>query len=156
MSERSTPWGAYAQIAATMRRRITSGGYAPGTRLPSEAVLCQEFGVVRNTIRRALAVLESDGLLKTLPGMGRIVLEPDRGRATGMPAQPQYRRIADELRARIEAGDLAPEDALPSEARIVARYGVSRGTARQALAALESAGLVESIPGKGRYFRRRP
>jgi DNA-binding GntR family transcriptional regulator len=153
VSPRSTAWGAYAQIAETMRQRIGSGEYAPGSRLPSEKALSEEFGVVRNTIRRALADLESDSLIRTLPGMGRVVAEAGEAEA---PSMPQYRHIASELRGQIEAGDLAPGDSLPSEAGIVARYGVSRGTARQALADLEGAGLVESVHGKGRFVRRRP
>lgn len=153
MSPRSTAWGAYTQIAETVRQRIGSGIYAPGSRLPSEKALGEEFGVVRNTIRRALADLEADGLIRVLPGMGRVVVEAGTAEA---PAVPQYRYIASELRARIEAGDLAPGDSLPSEAGIVASYGVSRGTARQALADLEGAGLVESVHGKGRFVRRRP
>lgn len=156
MSPRDTAWGAYSQIAETIRRRIANGDYTPGSRLPSEATLCEEFGVVRNTVRRALAALETDGLIQTLPGMGRVILQADQGGAAETPALPQYRRISDALRAQIEAGDLSPGDALPSEAGIVAQYGVSRGTARQALVDLEGAGLVESVHGKGRFVRRRP
>jgi DNA-binding GntR family transcriptional regulator len=155
VSRRRTVWGAYAQIAETMRQRITAGDYTPGSRLPSEAALCEEFDVVRNTIRRALAVLEADGLVKTLPSIGRVVLPAGQGQGTDI-AQVRYRKIADGLRARIEAGDLMPGDALPSEADLVAEHGVSRGTARQALIELEGAGLVESIHGKGRFVRGRP
>jgi GntR family transcriptional regulator len=72
------------------------------------------------------------------------------------PTQYEYRRIAAELRKRIEGGDLTVGDALPSEAAIVEKYGVARGTARQALAALERDGLIEARHGKGRFVRRRP
>ena len=159
MSPRSTAWGAYAQIAHALQQRIADGDIPPGSLLPSEAALCEEFSVVRNTVRRALAQLEADGLIETLPGRGRIVRDPDhteRPHASAKHTTAQYRRIADELRARIEHGDLAPGDPLPSEAAIVASYGVSRGTARQALADLEGAGLVEPVHGKGRFVRRRP
>ena len=149
MSPRETAWGAYAQIADALRQRITSGDLAPGSLVPSEAALCEEFAVVRNTVRRALGTLEDEGLIETLPGKGRMV----RGDA---PTQYEYRRIADELRSRIDSGELAAGDALPSEATIVETYGVARGTARQALADLEQAGLVEARHGKGRYVRRRP
>ena len=93
--------------------------------------------------------LEDEGLIETLPGKGRVV----RGDA---PSQYEYRRIADDLRNRITNGDLAAGDALPSEAAIVEEYGVARGTARAALAALETEGLVEARHGKGRFVRRRP
>lgn len=73
MSPRETAWGAYAQIAETLRQRILNGGLAPDFPFPSEAMLCEEFAVVRNTIRRALAALEDEGLIETLPGKGRAV-----------------------------------------------------------------------------------
>ncbi|GAB2815477.1 hypothetical protein GCM10027176_20180 [Actinoallomurus bryophytorum] len=149
MSPRQTEWGAYVQIAEALRRRIASGDLEAGSPLPSEAVLCREFAVVRNTVRRALSALEEEGLIETLPGKGRVV----RGEA---PTRYEYDRIAADLRNQIERGELAPGDALPSEAVLVERYQVARGTARQALAAIEAAGLIETRHGKGRYVSRRP
>ena len=152
MGARRTAWGVHAEIAAALRTRIASGSYPAGSRLPSETTLGEEFRVVRNTVRRALAALEGEGLIDTVPGTGRVVRTP--GQPPG--ASPRYRQIAEELRAQIEGGELAPGDLLPSEAALVDRYRVSRGTARQALIDLETAGLVESWPGKGRIVRRRP
>jgi len=149
VNPRSTAWGAYAQIADALRARIASGDLAPGALLPSEAALCEEFAVVRNTVRRAFAVLEGDELIETLPGKGRMV----RGDA---PSQYEYRRIATDLRGQIESGEFLPGSVLPSEAALVERYGVARGTARQALADLERTGLAETQHGKGRFVRRRP
>jgi GntR family transcriptional regulator len=80
-----------------------------------------------------------------LPGRGRIV----RLHGECVPPVPQYRRIADELRASIEAGALKQGDVLPSEAALRARYGVARETVRRALAELEGAGLIASSQGKG-------
>lgn len=149
MSARSTAWGAYAQIADALRARIASGELPAGALLPSEAELCQEFTVARNTARRALAVLEDEGLIATFPGKGRAV-------CGDVPTLYTYLRIAAELRQRIDSGDLGPGDVVPSEATLVSRYGVARGTARQALAHLETAGLIEVRHGKGRFVRRRP
>jgi DNA-binding FadR family transcriptional regulator len=88
----------------------------------AETVLSGEFGVARNTVRRALALLAEEGLVGTVPGRGRVVLTP------GLPAAtlPDYRRIAAELQRDIAAGELAPGDALPSEAALTCQYGVSR------------------------------
>jgi len=105
--------------------------------------------VVRDTVRRALAALEVEGLVETLPGKGRIVCD-------GTPAQCAYRRIATDLRGRIKNGRLAAGDILPSEAGIAAQYAVARGTARAALATLENEELIETRHGKGRYVRRTP
>lgn len=150
MSPRATGWGAYKAIADALRARITGGEFPPGATLPSEAALRAEYPVARNTLRRALGQLAEEGLIVVRPGRGRVVRAP--GGAAGQTV-PEYRRMAAELRAAIESGELRPGDALPSEAALVERYGVARGTARHALAELEGAGLVESVHGKGRFVR---
>lgn len=67
----------YRQIAAILRRQIESGQLAPGDVLPSEKRLQQEFGVARETARRAVRVLREEGLTITIPGRGTYV-KPDR------------------------------------------------------------------------------
>lgn len=51
-------------------------------------------------------------------------------------------RIVNDLQQRIEGGDLAPGDELPSQADLEREYGVARGTARAALIELERLGLI--------------
>lgn len=150
MSPRATAWGAYREIAAALRDRVTGGEFPAGAALPSEAALCAQYGVARNTLRRALDQLAAEGLITVRPGRGRIVAVGDQAE----PVTPQYRVIAAELRARIESGELGPGDALPSEAALAEAYRVARGTARHALAELEGAGLVEAVHGRGRFVRR--
>lgn len=152
MSPRATAWGAYKRITEALRVRITGGEFAPGAALPSEAALCTEYGVARNTLRRALDQLADEGLIEARPGRGRVVLSQA---GTSAPVVPQYQVMAADLRALIESGDLRPGDALPSESALAERYDVARGTVRHALAELEGAGLVESVHGKGRYVRKR-
>jgi GntR family transcriptional regulator len=67
-----------------------------------------------------------------------------------------YRQIADNLRASIESRDLPPGGRLPSESDLVNEYGVSRVTARRALAVLVTDGLVTSEHGRGWFVRRQP
>lgn len=50
-------------IAETIRHRIRTGDLRPGDRLPTQAVLAEEFGVERGTVRQALKTLQEDGLL---------------------------------------------------------------------------------------------
>jgi DNA-binding GntR family transcriptional regulator len=152
VSPRTTAWGAYKTITESLRARITGGEFAPGDPLPSESALCAEFHVTRNTLRRALAQLAAEGLIAVRPGRGRVVAAAED--ATDH-TRPEYRRLAADLRALIESGDLGPGDALPSESTLARQYAVSRGTARHALAELEGAGLVESMHGKGRFVRQR-
>ncbi len=147
MTPASTRWGSYARIAEALRARLAV--LPPGAAVLSETVLAGEFGVARNTVRRALAQLADEGLVGTVPGRGRVVLAPD-----GPPAVlPAYRRIAADLQRAIAAGELAPGDLVPSEAMLTHEYEVSRGTARQALSLLASLGLVRTVHGKGRFVQ---
>jgi AcrR family transcriptional regulator len=66
-----------------------------------------------------------------------------------MPDVPRYRRIADALRDRISAGDLAPGELVPSARRIAAEHGVALATATRVLADLRDDGLVRAVPGVG-------
>jgi DNA-binding GntR family transcriptional regulator len=152
LAPRTTAWGAYRSIAAAIRARIIDGEFPPGSVLPSETTLCGQYEVSRNTVRRALEELASDGLLAAQPGRGRVVLAEA---AAGHSPIPQYRSMANELRALIESGELAPGDPVPSESVLAGRYGVARGTARHALAELEGAGLIKAIHGKGRFVQSR-
>lgn len=63
------------------------------------------------------------------------------------------RQIADDLRARIESGDLQPGDRLPGEPSLVKTYGVAKMTANQALKILVAEGLAVARPGSGTYVR---
>jgi DNA-binding GntR family transcriptional regulator len=60
----------------------------------------------------------------------------------------RHAAIAATLRAEIQSGELAPGSTLASEAELSARFEVSRGTVRQALAALRAEGLITG--GRGR------
>lgn len=61
----------------------------------------------------------------------------------------QYRRVADEVKARVLAGEYATGRVLPSEAVLSAEFGVSRVTVRKALEQLRDEGLVDSRQGFG-------
>lgn len=68
---------------------------------------------------------------------------------------PAYKKIAEDLRARIKSGDLAPGDLLPTQQELSEHYGVARMTTRQAIAELVNEGLVSSKQGKGMTVRDR-
>lgn len=65
----------YAQLAAQLAAAIVAGAYAPGERLPSVRDLALEAGVNPNTVQRALADLERDGLIYSQRTNGRFVTE---------------------------------------------------------------------------------
>jgi GntR family transcriptional regulator len=65
-------------------------------------------------------------------------------------ADPRYRQLADALRDAIAAGAYGAGSRLPSEHELAAEHGVSRGTVRQAFAALRADGVISSRQGARR------
>jgi GntR family transcriptional regulator len=68
---------------------------------------------------------------------------------------PKHRQHSNLLRERIDDGDFTPGDRIPSEAQLGLEHRLSRITVRQALSHLERDGLLERVPGKGTFVRRR-
>lgn len=65
----------------------------------------------------------------------------------------KYRRIADDLATRIDAGEFGDGDRLPGEYHLAGAYGVSRGTVRQALDELTRIGRITKSSGAGSFIR---
>lgn len=65
----------YIQLVERITRQIASGAYKPGDRFPSVRELALEAAVNPNTMQRAMAALEADGLLITSRTAGRSVTE---------------------------------------------------------------------------------
>jgi GntR family transcriptional regulator len=64
---------------------------------------------------------------------------------------PIYRQIADDLRQKIESGELGHGDQLPTELDLRDQYQASRNTIRDAVKWLITRGLVETRPGQGTF-----
>jgi GntR family transcriptional regulator, transcriptional repressor for pyruvate dehydrogenase complex len=64
------------RVATELKRRIGSGTYPAGQRLPSIRALADQLGVTAPTVREALAQLETAGLVRTRHGAGTFVLDP--------------------------------------------------------------------------------
>jgi hypothetical protein len=73
---------AYMRLAAFIREQIRDGKLAPGGRIPSIAVLRREQGHSRQTAGKAMRVLEEEGLIYRVPGLGYYV-------TCGVPAGPE-------------------------------------------------------------------
>lgn len=67
---------AYLKIAAILREQIFSGSIIPGDILPSENLLCEQYKVSRDTIRKGLAQLENENLIYSRPKVGYFVSSP--------------------------------------------------------------------------------
>ncbi|TLF96648.1 GntR family transcriptional regulator [Nocardia cyriacigeorgica] len=68
---------------------------------------------------------------------------------------PKYLRIAEDIRGRIERGELGVGDEVESERELAARWSVARPTAAKALNMLRQSGIVESRRGAGTFVARR-
>jgi GntR family transcriptional regulator len=62
-----------------------------------------------------------------------------------------YRRIAEDLQHKIEAGELSRGSQLPTEIELREQYDASRNTVRDAIKWLTTRGLVETRPGQGTF-----
>jgi DNA-binding GntR family transcriptional regulator len=82
--------------------------------------------------------------VQTVPDDMRVSVDP-------WDPTPVYRQVAALLRGEVEAGRIEPGDPLPSELTVQQRYGVSRGTARAAIAALRASGHAVTLPGRGSF-----
>ena len=64
----------YTQIVEELRQNIHQGVYQVGDKLPTEAQLSEHFAVNRHTLRRAIAILKTEGLLRVDQGRGTFVV----------------------------------------------------------------------------------
>ncbi|MER5701249.1 GntR family transcriptional regulator [Micromonospora sp. NPDC002296] len=84
----------YVQLAELLRQRIESDELAPGSALPSEARLTQEYGIGREAVRMAISLLRSEGLVVTVRGHGSYVrAAPERRRVELPPGASVIARV---------------------------------------------------------------
>jgi DNA-binding GntR family transcriptional regulator len=69
-------------------------------------------------------------------------------------SKPVYQQLADSLRARIETGDLAPGQQLPTEKALMEDFGAARQTVRQGLTVLVNEGLIVPARPRGYFVRQ--
>jgi DNA-binding GntR family transcriptional regulator len=65
------------EIATNLRELIISGELTPGTRI-IEAEVASQLGVSRGPLREALRILETEGLLESIPGRGSFVIQTSK------------------------------------------------------------------------------
>jgi GntR family transcriptional regulator len=75
MKLKKGPTPFYYQLERALRDRIFTGTIGAGAPLPTERELCEEFGVSRTTVRQALMLLESEGLIRREQGRGTFASE---------------------------------------------------------------------------------
>ncbi|WP_194787150.1 GntR family transcriptional regulator, partial [Mycobacteroides abscessus] len=86
------------QVANILAAQIGDGRWSTGVKLPGEVALCEEFGVSRATVRKAIRDLKTKGLASTRQGAG----------AFGTSVRPLWQGVrvlaAAEMRAGVEGG----------------------------------------------------
>lgn len=80
--DRSAYEPAYVQLANILRRQIADGVYRPEDRLPSEAQLCERYGVSPMTVRRSINLLADQEVVTTAQGRGTFVKAVEISTAT--------------------------------------------------------------------------
>jgi GntR family transcriptional regulator, arabinose operon transcriptional repressor len=84
----------YIQVADSIRRTITSGGFPEGSALPSEEDLCKLYGVSRYPMRQAMDMLVKEGFLWRVRGKGTFVTDPAKASMKGGVASERKRLLA--------------------------------------------------------------
>ncbi len=115
----------HEQISSWLREEIDSGTLPPDAQLPSEHDLCQQFGVSRVTVRRALQTLEADGLIFRRQGLGSFVC--DRRMAQGLVRLTDFAQ--DMARAGLQASSrVLHQENEPAAAPIAERLALAPGS----------------------------
>ncbi|WP_214322257.1 GntR family transcriptional regulator [Nonomuraea sediminis] len=149
MLDRDGPVPIYKQVADEIRQQIESGELKPGEPVPSEAKLEEDYNIARTTARRVARELREQGVAYTIQGEGTFVGPEGSPR---LPRKvPLYQRIAAEIAARIQRGEIPPNRAIPGEKVMMQQYGVAKVTVRQAVAHLREQGWVFTVPYRGTY-----
>jgi DNA-binding GntR family transcriptional regulator len=80
--DRSSYEPAYAQLVRILLGQIAAGMFRPGDRLPSEAQLCERYGVSPMTVRRVINILVDQDVVTAEQGRGTFVKPLELGTAT--------------------------------------------------------------------------
>ncbi|MDB5080427.1 MAG: GntR family transcriptional regulator [Chloroflexi bacterium] len=73
---KSGPVPRYYQLKEIIRQKVTGGQWAPGTPIPSERELCEQYGLSRMTARQSITELVNEGYLYREQGKGTFVAQP--------------------------------------------------------------------------------
>jgi GntR family transcriptional regulator len=104
----------YRAIADDLRRQIETGELRPGQQLRTEIELRDHYSASRNTIRDAIKLLVTRGLVETRPGQGTFVVETIVPLVTTLTGDPETASGGEDFTSIRQAGKPAePRDTLP-------------------------------------------
>jgi GntR family transcriptional regulator len=142
----------YKRVAEDLRSKIESGQIAPGSQLPTELELMEEYGerfgdssgrastISRNTVRDAIKLLVTRGLVVTRPGKGTFVvrkIDPFMSTLSGSPEvgreTVRYMSEVDRYASEVEASGRKPDVTVPrvevqrASGRVASHLGIAAG-----------------------------
>lgn len=106
---------------------IASGAVQAGERLPTEAVLCERYGVSRITVRAALRSLQDAGLIDVRQGLGSTVLPQSETITSGLDRLCSFETFARDAGRAADSSQLEVEE-LPADDEVARRLAVEPGT----------------------------
>jgi len=129
----------YRQIADSLRDQISSGALRPGDQLPTEPQLAAVYGASRSTIRLAVGMLASRGLIETRQGMGTFVRQPAALRAVVLTREEDWQAGEHADAALQLTGELTDR---PVTARFLAEAAIANAEVAAALDVAEGAPVL--------------
>lgn len=115
----------HRQVYLVLRDRLLAGVLQPGEQLPPEPALCEQFGVSRITVRRAVSDLEEEGLLGRVQGRGTYVRVqpplPAAGHGEGYTEDLRHLTTGTTVKV-LELGEV------PAPPRVAARLQLAAGS----------------------------
>ncbi|NUO60853.1 MAG: GntR family transcriptional regulator, partial [Hamadaea sp.] len=141
----------YQRIADQIRHRITTGELQPGHRVPSARAITREWGVALATATKVLAVLQQDGVVTVVPGIGTIVADIDAAPAnTAASSTEPTNAAASRASARRSEGELTRDKIVRKAVEIADAEGMNEVSMRRIAAELGAAtmSLYRYVPSK--------
>jgi GntR family phosphonate transport system transcriptional regulator len=139
--DRTSGVALWRQIADDIRVAIGAGEFSNAGRLPGELALAEQFGVNRHTVRAAISALQSEGIVRAMPGRGTEILSDVR---LTMPISRRTRfssGLGGQGRRPESAYLSSGEAAAPDD--VAAALRIAPGTR---CVTLETLGLADGVP----------
>jgi DNA-binding FadR family transcriptional regulator len=129
-------------IVETLQGEIAGGAYPPGSALPPERLIAERFGVSRNTVREAMRVLGSRGLVRVRHGSG-VYVEANQDRQVSQSLLVLMQLKGASVRQVLDVRATLEKRCIELAARSAGQEDVAR--LRSALAAYDGATDTEAL-----------
>ncbi|MFF4508981.1 GntR family transcriptional regulator [Streptomyces sp. NPDC001401] len=157
-------------VESTLRARVADGTYRVDDVIPPRQQLCEELGVTRAAVERAIGRLVAQGVMLSVHGRGTVVTDPEAppsgpdlkvrtasGRWETWTLRPDssVQRIRDAVIRRVLDGTYPEGDKIPSARALAREFGVIHPTVDRALTPLKRCGLLTTRHRDGTFVHRK-